>query len=74
MKEIFKMDLNKETGHFYGLMEADMMDNFTTIIYKASDIISGQMDDNIKVYGKIIKCMAKEYLLGQMVEYIKDNI
>lgn len=34
----------------------------------------GQTDVNIWECGKIIKCMAQEFLLGRMVEAIKDNM
>ena len=32
------------------------------------------MVENIMVIGKLIKCMVKVFLLGLMVEGIKDNI
>lgn len=32
------------------------------------------MADNILVYGKIIKCMEKDNIDGQMAIFIKDNM
>jgi hypothetical protein len=34
--------------------------------------INGQMADNTQAIGLIIKCMEKVYLLGKMVECIKE--
>jgi exoribonuclease II len=34
----------------------------------------GQINDNTKVYGKIIKCMEKESLYGLMDVDIKDSM
>lgn len=38
------------------------------------DYLNGVMVKNMKVIGKIIKCMVKENLDGQMEDYIKENI
>ncbi len=60
--------------HSYGQMEADMMESSISIILKVLDIIFGLMEDNIKVFGKIIKCMVEVCLLGQMEENMKENM
>jgi len=36
--------------------------------------IVGQMEENMKVSGKIIVCMEKVNIFGKMEECIKDNI
>lgn len=42
-------------AHLFGETAVSMMDNSKLITSKDSDIIFGQMEDNIKEYGKITK-------------------
>jgi len=56
-----------------GLMAIDMKESSNTIILKGMVDISGLMDDNTKDFGKIIKCMEKVLLYGQMAENISEN-
>jgi len=44
------------------------------IIFMGLDYIIGLIKENIKVNGKIIKCMEKDYFNGQMDENTKDNM
>jgi hypothetical protein len=48
--------------------------NFILIKFKDMDIMFGPMEENMKVCGKIIKCMVKVFLAGQMEENMKDSI
>jgi len=57
-----------------GLMEISTKENLMLIIYKDMVDIHGLMVDNIKVFGRIIRCMVRVYLYGLMVVNIKDNI
>lgn len=55
---------------FYLVIKA----NFNLILYMVLDYLNGVMVKNMKVIGKIIKCMVKENSDGQMEDYIKENI
>jgi len=51
-----------------------MKANFILIKFKDMDIMFGLMVENMKVYGKIIKCMVKVFSVGRMEENMKDSI
>ena len=74
IKEI--TDSVRSTGResLYGQMARDLKEIFTKMEYKAKVCIDGMMEDNMRGNGKIIRCMVKGYLNGQMVEYTKGTI
>lgn len=73
MKEILKMDLSKVMEFFFGLMGQIIRVNFISIKLKVTENMYGLIKDNIKDFGKIIRCMERVSLLGQMVEDIKAS-
>ena len=44
------------------------------MIFIYRELIDGQMEENMKVNGKIITCMDVEYIFGVMEESMRDNI
>ncbi len=73
-KVILLMVSKKGMELLFGLMEVDTTDNSKQIIFKVLVIMFGQTDENTKVYGKAIKCTAKEFSHGQMEENMKVNM
>ncbi len=59
--------------HSAGSMEIDIKASLKQIIFKALVDILGLTEGNIKDSGKIIKCMEKVFLFGQITENIKVN-
>jgi len=79
LMEHYMMDsiqMEKKTGKviFCGLINQVMKDNFLIIIYMVMVHINGQMEGSIQVFGKKIKCMEMEVLVGQMEENMKVNM
>lgn len=66
MKDIFIKVKNMEKGSSNGGTDLNMKETFMKTLYKDMEYIGGQMGDSMKANGRIIKCMDKEYLLGQM--------
>jgi hypothetical protein len=50
--------------HLFGETIADLMDNLKIIALKDLVIMFGQMEDNMKEFGKVIKCMVKVSFYG----------
>jgi hypothetical protein len=73
IKEIISMGKNMEREHFYGKMTVVMRVNSLKTTFKVSVNISGKMVGPMKVSGKIIRWMEKEFLHGLMEEDMKDN-
>lgn len=57
-----------------GQMEVTMMVILNKITFMDMVFMNGLMVENIKVNGKIIKCMEKEISLGQMEENMKETM
>lgn len=63
-----------EPGHLNGLITANTLENFTTIIFKAKVSILGVTVGNTKVSGRITKCMEKAPLHGVMAGNMLENM
>jgi hypothetical protein len=74
MREIIYWARNMARDVSDGLMALYTLASSLIIILKGLVSINGQMAGLIMVNGKIIKCMAKEYLLGLMGEDMRVNI
>jgi len=57
-----------------GLTKAPTRESSKIITYKDLGIMSGLMEENMRVHGGIIRCMVEAYLCGQMAENIKENM
>ena len=73
MKEILKTALSKVMEFFFGLTGQLIKVSFISIRLKDMENMCGLIKDNIKGFGKIIKCMERVFLHGQTVEDIKVN-
>jgi hypothetical protein len=49
-------------------------ENFKITIFMVTAPISGLMKEFIKDFGRIIRCMEKAFLLGKMVEGMRESI
>ena len=58
---------------FVGLTEIDMKVSSMLITLRDMEDIPGLMGDNMKGFGKIIKCMGKVLLYGLMGVNTKDS-
>jgi len=70
MKETMSQEKNTGSDHLNGVMVQFILVNFIAIIFMVKECTLGQIIENMKANGKLIKCMEKEHLLGQMVENI----
>ena len=59
-------------GNFYGQMGHLMKVSFWKIISMDLELMNGMMGEYIKENGKIIKCMGKVLLPGEMAENILE--
>ena len=66
-KETMKMELNLGKGNYSFRMVVGMKENFTLMKLKGLAFINGRMGENIKVNGRIIKCMERVNLSGQVI-------
>jgi len=72
MKETMIWERNKEKVILNGLTEVLILEIFQITIFMVMECMNGQMEENIKVNGEIIRCMGKENSLGQMEENILE--
>ena len=63
MKDYIIKEKNMEMVYLNGLMDLFMKENFIKTIFKDKVNIDGKMVENILENGKIIKWMAKEYII-----------
>lgn len=56
-----------------GSMETSMKENLRRITSKVMADIFGSMEENMRVSGKITKCMERVLSSGPMVEDMKEN-
>jgi len=68
MKAIIYKEKNAALVNSNGLTEANMLENFTIIIYTVKEHILGAIKEYSKEIGKIIRWMGKENFFGQMGE------
>lgn len=73
MKVHLWMEWNKDTGHLFGVITVDLMDNLKITVLKDLDIMFGLMEDNTKVFGKATKWTVKEFFYGQIKGNMKVN-
>jgi hypothetical protein len=52
-------------------MELNISESLRTIILRDSGHINGPMEESSQVIGKTIRCMAREYSSGLMVDVMK---
>lgn len=78
MEQLMKVITNwaKNTGmaSLSGLMDHTMMESFLATTSKESAFTSGQMEENIKVNGKITRWKAKECFHGLIKGSMKESI
>ena len=67
-------EINKERENLIGIMVLLMKVIFREIIFRAMVNILGLIKGHILDIGKIIKCMVKVNLFGQMAKYMKETI
>lgn len=60
--------------HSFGEIIVDLMDNLKTIVFKDLVTMFGQMVDNMKEFGKVIKCMVRVSFYGLIKENTKANM
>jgi hypothetical protein len=72
IKETTVMEEKKAEVYSLGLMGLRMKENLTIITFKDLGNTFGQMEDNTKGIGLIIKCMEMVNLNGQMEKDTKD--
>jgi len=70
LKEIIRKGKNPALANSNGLMAANTLETFMTIIFTAKDLILGTIYEFTKEIGKIIKCMEKGNFFGLMEENI----
>jgi thiamine phosphate synthase YjbQ (UPF0047 family) len=63
-----------EKGDLNGAMVVFLQETSTTITLKEKELMNGMMADAMRVTGKIIRWMVKEYSLGLTVENMKGSI
>ena len=68
MMEITSTGKNMEQEHLNGQIILNTLESFITIIFTGKEFTRGAMEESMKENGKIIKCMEKAPLLGQMEE------
>ena len=74
LKAIILMVKNKGKERLLGQMEVHIKEIFMKIIFMEEVYIAGLMAECIMGLGNVIKCMDMVYLLGQMVENMKENM
>jgi hypothetical protein len=74
IKEIIFMVKKMVMEHTNGMIIVSILDNGNKIVFKAKELIIGQMEHLILVHGRIIKWTALEHILGKMVEFMKEDM
>lgn len=65
-------DSKKVTDALLGLMAINTKDNLKQTIFKGSEDTHGLMEGCMKDSGKIIRCMVRAHLFGQMEENTRE--
>lgn len=74
IKETISKESNRDMDVLLGQMETSTKDSSRITILKATEDTFGWMAENMKAFGKQIKCMEKEPLFGQMVESMQESM
>jgi hypothetical protein len=74
IKEIIFMVKKMVMEHTNGMIIVSILDNGNKIVFKAKELIIGQMEHLILVHGRIIKWMDLEHILGKMGEFMKEDM
>jgi len=73
MKAITSTVKSMEQELSNGLMDHNILENFTIITSMEREFIHGVMEGSTKESGRTTRCMEKEHLLGQMEENMLEN-
>lgn len=74
MRGIMLKEQRKGMGFSIGQMEINTKESSNLTILKDLENILGLIKESMKDFGKIIKCMEKELLYGQMVENMRETM
>ena len=74
IKEITDSGKSMGRGNLYGRMVQDFKEISIKMGYKVKVYIDGRTEDNTQGNGKIIRCMGKGHLNGQITEFTKGTI
>ena len=67
MKETMSLVKNTTLVHLSGQTDPLTLENSTKTIFMGKEFTRGQIKENTKATGKLIKCMAKEHSYGLTV-------
>ena len=74
IKEIILKESKKDMDVSPGQTETNTKESSKIIILRDTEDTFGWMVENMKDFGKQIKCMVKELLSGQMVEDMQESM
>ena len=74
MKVIINLERNMALEHLNGLMDLRTLVSSIIIIFMGKVFTLGQIIENMKENGELIRCMVKVHLLGLMAEDISVNM